>query len=410
MAARLSILISSCLLGAPCRYDGGSKPVLAVERLARRIECAGGAVARACPEMLGGLTCPRVPAERRGTRVVAADGRDVTAAYRTGADRTLEIARRAGARLAILKAKSPSCGTGRIYDGTFSGTLVPGDGVCAELLEQEGFIVVDEELVRFCEPSFEHPVAIVLGSGLGALADRVRPVRRIPYEDIEGFPHEAIPVEGHRFEVIVGTIDEVPVVVYPGRVHLYQGYSALEVTSLVRHAHRLGCRDIILTCASGAAGDIAPGTVGLICDQMNLTGVNPLASAECVAAAEIESPFVAMTGAYSSYLAEFARAAADDAGIELAEGVYAGLLGPTYETAAEVAALRALGADFIGMSTVCEAIMAHALGMELLGLTLVTNRAGGAGNAHDEVLAKADECGGAACDVIMGVLRYLGRR
>lgn len=410
MTSCLSILISSCLLGASCRYDGGSKPVLAVERLARRVEASGGCAVAACPEMLGGLPCPRPAAERLGERVVCADGRDVTAAYRAGARRTLDTARAAGARLAILKARSPSCGRGRIFDGTFSGALTRRDGVAAELLEQEGFIVVDEELVRFCEPSFEHPVAIVLGSGLGALAGRVRPVRRIPYEDIEGFPREAIPVEGHRFEAVVGTIDEVPVVVYPGRVHLYQGYSALEVTSLVRHAHRLGCRDIILTCASGALGDIEPGTLGLISDQMNLTGVNPLASAECVAAAEIDSPFVAMAGAYSGYLAEFARAAARDRDVALAEGVYAGLLGPTYETAAEVSALRVLGADFVGMSTVCEAIMAHALGMEVLGLTLVTNRAGLSGNAHGEVLAMADGCGEDACDVIMGVLRYLGKR
>lgn len=336
------------------------------------------------------------------------DGRDVTRAYADGAARSLDIARAHGATLAILKAKSPSCGTGRIYDGTFSGTLVPGDGVAAELLMQEGFTVVDEQLVSYCEPSFEHPVAIVLGSGLGALADRVRIVRRIPYEDVEGFPHEAIPVEGHRFEVIVGTIDDVPVVVYPGRVHLYQGYSALEVTSLIRHAHRLGCRDLILTCASGAVGDVAPGTVGLIRDQMNLTGVNPLASAECVAAAEIDNPFVSMAGGYSSYLAEFARAAADDAGVTLAEGVYAGLLGPTYETAAEVRALGMLGADFVGMSTVCEAIMAHALGMQVLGLTIVTNRAGQSDNTHSEVLTMADAAAGESSAVILGVLRYLG--
>ena len=119
-----------------------------------------------------------------------------------------------------------------------------------------------EDLVEYCAPSMEHPVAIVLGSGLGALADRVKVVRRIPYEDIDGFPQEALPIEGHRFEVLVGTIDGVPVVVYPGRVHLYQGYNALQVTSLVRHAHRLGCRDIILTCASGAVRDAKPGTFG----------------------------------------------------------------------------------------------------------------------------------------------------
>lgn len=431
--------MSSCLLGAPCRYDGGSKPVSACLRLADRLGWQGAeafaaagrarwagegrpsargagaadvaavpAIIPICPELLGGLPCPRVPAERRASAVVTADGRDVTRAYADGAARSRDIARAAGARLAILKAKSPACGSGRIHDGSFSGRLVAGDGVAAEMLKREGFTVVDEKLVEYCEPTFEHPVAIVLGSGLGSLADRVRSVRRIPYDDIEGFPDDAVPVEGHRYEALVGTIDGVPVVVYPGRVHLYQGYSALEVTSLVRHAHRLGCHDIILTCASGAVGAVEPGTVGIIRDQMNLTGVNPLASAECVAAAEIDVPFISMAGAYSSYLSEFARSAAYDAGVSLAEGVYAGLLGPSYETPAEVRALSVLGADYVGMSTVCEAIMARALGMQILGLTLVTNKAGRSDNAHDEVLAAADRGGDAVSQVILGVLRYLG--
>lgn len=269
--------------------------------------------------------------------------------------------------------------------------------------------MVDERTVAYCEPSFEHPVAIVLGSGLGVLADRVRAVRRIPYEDIEGFPDEAIPVEGHRHEVIVGTLEGVPVVVYPGRVHLYQGYSALAVTSLVRHAHHLGCRDIILTCASGAVRQVAPGTVGLIADQINLTGTNPLVGLGGLAAArDREDPFVPMAGAYSPYLTDLARAAGEEAGVPLADGVYAGLLGPTYETAAEVRALGILGADFVGCSTVCEAIMAHTLDMQVLGVTLVTNRAGQPANSHKEVLAEASGAIGKGCtDVILGVLRRL---
>lgn len=403
----MHIIMSECLLGAPCRYDGGSKPVLAPScaRLAAR---AGVQVHAVCPEMLGGLPAPRDPAEIQGDRVVSCAGADVTHAYREGAVRSRHIARTTGARLAILKAKSPSCGTGYIYDGTFSGRLVAGDGIAASLLKQEGLTVVDENVVKYCEPSFEHPVAIVLGSGLSALADRVRVVRRIPYTDIDGFPVEAIPVEGHRYEAIVGTIDDVPVVVYPGRVHLYQGFNAAEVTSLVRHAHHLGCRDIILTCASGAVRDIRPGTVGLITDQINFTGTNPLAFAECVSAAELDVPFVPMAGAYSGYLAEFARAAAEEAGVELAEGTYVGLLGPTYETAAEIRALAALGGDYVGMSTVCEAIMARALGMQVLGVTLVTNKAGLAENNHLEVLECADKAAEQTCGVVLGVLRALG--
>lgn len=401
----LDVIVSDCLLGTPCRYDGGAKPVFSGACL--RLVSGSHAVA-ICPEVMGGLACPRPPAERMGNAVVTCEGEDVTRAYTEGACRSLDLARSHDAHLAILKSKSPSCGSGCIYDGTFSGTLVPGDGVCTELFKQEGITVVDEKLVEWCEPTVEHPIAIVLGSGLGNLAEHVKAVRHIPYTDIEGFPQEAIPVDGHRFEVLVGTIDDVPVVVYPGRVHMYQGYSALEVTSLVRHAHRLGCRSIMLSCASGAVRDIEPGTVGLITDQINLTGQNPLASAEGVAAAELDVPFVPMAGAYSPYLSELARAAAKDAGVELAEGTYAGLLGPTYETAAEIRALANLEADYVGMSTVCETIMARALGMQVLGLTLVTNKAGRADNNHAEVLAAAQAAAQATQSIALGVLHLLG--
>lgn len=261
-----------------------------------------------------------------------------------------------------------------------------------------------EKMAAHCKPTMEHPVAIVLGSGLGSLGERVRVVRHIPYSDIDGFPAEAIPVEGHRFTVLVGELDGVPVVVYPGRVHMYQGYDALQVTSLVRHAHKLGCRSIVLSCASGAVGDIAPGTVGIISDQLNLTGRNPLATPAGVAAAGLDSPFVSMAGAYSSYLSGLAREAAAELGMELAEGTYAGLLGPNYETPAEVRMLDALGADYVGMSTVCETIMARALGMEVLGITLVTNKAGCPGGGHAEVLEAADAASDAMQALALGVL------
>lgn len=266
-----------------------------------------------------------------------------------------------------------------------------------------------EKMAERCKPTVEHPLAIVLGSGLGALAERVRAVRHIPYSDIEGFPAEAIPVAGHRYEVLVGEIDDVPVVVYPGRIHMYQGYDALEVTSLVRHAHKLGCRSIMLSCASGAVRDVEPGTVGLITDQVNLTGRNPLASAEGAAVAKLEVPFVPMAGAYSSYLSDLARDAAAEVGVELAEGTYVGLLGPTYETAAEIRMLASFEADYVGMSTVCETIMARALGMEVLGLTLVTNKAGRADNNHAEVLEAANAAAEATQNIALGVVRRLAQ-
>ena len=267
----MDVIVSACLLGERCRYDGGTKPSAAVQAL-----CARAHVTPVCPETAGGLTVPRLPAERVGKRVLLRDGTDVTDAFYAGARACRAQARATQAPLAVLKARSPSCGVGLVYDGTYTGTLRSGDGVFAELLRKEGICMVSEETVESCKPSVEHPVALVLGTGLGHLRALVHPVRRIDYHDIEGFPADARPVPGHDFEATVGTVDDVPVVVYPGRIHLYQGYSASEVTALVRHAHRLGCRDIIFACATGAIPGNAHTGLGILTDQINLTGRNPL--------------------------------------------------------------------------------------------------------------------------------------
>lgn len=396
----MRVAISACLLGAPVRYDGGSKPAAEVQRLAERVD-----VVRVCPETASGLPVPRPPAEQVGGRVLLADGRDVTEEFALGAERCADLVSRLPVSLAVLKAKSPSCGVGLVYDGTYSGRLVAGQGVFAERLEREGICVVTEETVRACRPSVEHPVAIVLGSGLGHLGSLVRPVRRIDYRDIEGFPLSARPVAGHRFEATVGTIDEVPVVVYPGRIHLYQGYSAAEVTSLVRHAHHLGCRDVVFACATGAVPGNAGVGLGILSDQVNLTGRNPLA--EWDGLRDVESPFVDMNEAYSPYLRALARGVADDLGIHVEEGVYAGVLGPCFETPAEVAALRALGVSYVGMSTVNEVIMARALGMHVLGLTLAANESGAPAVSHDTVLEAAGRHAEDFESLVRGVLRLL---
>ena len=135
----MKILVSACLLGVRCRYDGKSKPHPAVERLMEQ-----HTLIPVCGEILGGLPTPRVSAERQGERVVTADGRDVTAAYRRGAKEVLRLAERYGCKAAILKERSPSCGSGRIYDGTFTGTLTDGWGVTAELLRDHGIWVIGE--------------------------------------------------------------------------------------------------------------------------------------------------------------------------------------------------------------------------------------------------------------------------
>lgn len=401
----MNVIISRCLLGERCRYDGCARPSCAVRSFAQGVEAGGGEVIAVCPEVDGGLPTPRPPAEICGARVCTAEGADVTEFYERGAALALSRACEAGAPLAVLKAKSPSCGSGLVYDGTHTHTLVRGNGISAAALQKEGIVVVDEKVVEDCRASVEHPVAIVLGSGLGKLAELVKPVRRIPYDDIEGFPMAARPIAGHTFEVTVGSLDDVPVVVYPGRVHLYQGFNAAQVSSLVRHAHKLGCKDIIFACATGAISGRAHTGLGLITDHINLTGTNPLLEAEDLAF--VDSPFVGMTDAYTPYLRELAVGVAADEGIELQEGVYAGLLGPSFETAAEVAALGALGCSFAGMSLVCETIMAHALGMNVLGLTLAANMAGEAGVTHESVLEVAHSHEDDFERLVRGVLAHL---
>ena len=139
----MRILISACLLGARCRYDGASKPQPWIAALAKR-----HTLVPVCPEQLGGLPTPRPPAERRGDRVVTREGADVTAQYRRGAEEALALCRLLGCGAALLKERSPSCGRGEIYDGTFSGTLTPGDGVTAALLEASGVAVYGESRLR----------------------------------------------------------------------------------------------------------------------------------------------------------------------------------------------------------------------------------------------------------------------
>lgn len=396
----MRLAVSACLLGEPVRYDGGSKPCAEVIELTKKSQ-----VCPVCPERAAGLSCPRPPAEQVGERVLLKGGTDVTRAFADGARAECAAAQRAEVPLAVLKAKSPSCGVGLVYDGTYTGTLTAGMGVCARLLAKEGICVVTEDTVKNVKPSVEHPVAIVLGTGLGHLKGLVKAVRRIDYHDIEGFPGDATPIEGHTFEALVGTVDDVPVVVYPGRIHLYQGYSAAEVTALVRHAHHLGCRDIIFACATGCVPGNAHKGLGILTDQINLTGRNPLA--EWAELRDVDTPFVDMNDAYSPYLRTIARGVADDLGISVEEGVYAGMLGPCFETPAETAMLRTLGVSYVGMSTVCEVIMAKALEMNVLGLTLAANEAGAPGVDHQSVVAEAEKHADDFERLVRGVLRLL---
>ncbi|HJR36454.1 MAG TPA: purine-nucleoside phosphorylase [Gemmatimonadales bacterium] len=251
-------------------------------------------------------------------------------------------------------------------------------------------------------------VALVLGSGLGGLAERIADGVRIKYAAIPGFHLPT--VEGHRGELVVGTLGGKTVLAQSGRFHMYEGYSAQENVLPVRVFASLGIRSLIVTnAAGGVRRSFGAGTMMLIADHLNLTGRNPLIGAVY----EGDERFPDMTAAYDPEYRELARATATRLGIPLEEGVYAGLLGPTYETPAEVRMLERLGADAVGMSTVAEVIAARARGMRCLGFSLVTNPGAGISPtplSHREVMETAGRAGKELARLIEGVVEEMRER
>jgi purine-nucleoside phosphorylase len=216
-------------------------------------------------------------------------------------------------------------------------------------------------------------VAIVLGSGLGSFADRIEHPVAIPYTDIPNFPRPT--VEGHSGRLVVGTIAGTPVAVMQGRVHAYEGYSPEEVTFPVRVLGRLGITTLVVTNAAGGIRlDLKQGQLVLLSDQINLTGRSPVVGPNDD---RLGQRFFDMSDAYSKRLRLLAHAAASRHEILLPEGVYLGLSGPSFETPAEIRAFRGWGADLVGMSTVHEVIVARHMGIEVLGISCVTNMAAG---------------------------------
>ena len=220
-------------------------------------------------------------------------------------------------------------------------------------------------------------VGVVLGSGLGQFAAALQHVTRIPYRELPGFP--PVTAEGHAGELLLGTLGAngsgTELAVMSGRYHLYEGYSAQQATCGIRLFHELGVPRVVLSNAAGGIHpDYEPGMLVLIADHINLQGSNPLIGAND---STLGPRFPDMTEAYSARLREVALATGRDLGIQLSEGVYAAMLGPSYETPAEIRFLRTIGADLVGMSTVAETIAANHLGMEVLGISCVTNIAAG---------------------------------
>ena len=235
-------------------------------------------------------------------------------------------------------------------------------------------------------------IGIVLGSGLGGLADDLEDPVAIPFADLPGWPAATAP--GHAGRLLLGTLGGTPVAILQGRFHLYEGNHPGLVVQPVLLMARLGARAVILTNAAGGLDpSFGPGTLMVIGDHINLTGRNPLIGPNADAIGE---RFTDLTEAWSPRLRTRLDAAAAAEDVELAEGVYVGLVGPSYETPAEVRMLAQLGGHAVGMSTVLEAIAARWAGLEVVGVSLVTNAGAGYSGvplAHEEVLAAGLEAG-----------------
>jgi purine-nucleoside phosphorylase len=233
-------------------------------------------------------------------------------------------------------------------------------------------------------------VGIVLGSGLGAAADAVTDMVLAPYREIPHFPQST--VEGHSGRIVAGRLGGAPAVVMQGRVHFYEGYSPLEVTFPMRVLGALGVRAVVLTnAAGGIAEGYRAGQLVLLADHINLMGWNPLTGPNEARFGFLPGAglrFFDMTVAYSRELRTLAREAAHEEGFALDEGVYLATPGPSFETPAEIRAFRTLGATLVGMSTVPETLVARHMGIEVLGISCVTNLAAGLGASklsHEEV-------------------------
>jgi purine-nucleoside phosphorylase len=235
-------------------------------------------------------------------------------------------------------------------------------------------------------------IGIVLGSGLGGFADEIEDATAIPLHELPGWPRATAP--GHVGRMLLGRLAGVPVVALQGRFHLYEGYDAGLVIQPVLLFRRLGARIALLTNAAGGVNPAyGAGTLMVISDHLNLTGASPLLGPN---ADQLGERFTDLTDVWSPVHRAALKAAGAAEGVDLEEGVYAGLIGPHYETPAEVRMLRALGADAVGMSTVVEAIAARWIGLEVCGVSLVTNPgAGYTGQplTHEEVMAAGAEAG-----------------
>ena len=249
-------------------------------------------------------------------------------------------------------------------------------------------------------------IGVVLGSGLGAFAEKLTQAQAIPYHRIPHFPTSS--VAGHAGELVLGKMEGVSCAVMSGRVHYYEGYSMQEVTFPMRVLAALGVGVVIVTNAAGASNpNYEPGDLMVIHDHLNLTGQNPLRGKNDE---RLGPRFPDMTSTYFKEGRAALHQAAREVNVTLHEGVYAGLAGPSYETPAEIRMLQRLGADAVGMSTVCEVIVAAHAGMKVAGLSVITNRAAGLGHSslsHEEVKEVGKKVQHVMCNLLAKAVVHL---
>jgi len=249
-------------------------------------------------------------------------------------------------------------------------------------------------------------VGIVLGSGLGAFADTLENPVVTPYAEIPGWPPST--AIGHAGKLIVGGVEGVPVAVLAGRAHLYEGYTAQQSVFGIRYLRKLGVESLILTNAAGGVNvNFGAGQLVLISDHINLLGQNPLTGPNDDS---LGARFPDMSEAYSKRYREIARVAGQSLGLDLPEGVYAAVPGPSYETPAEIRYMRTIGADLVGMSTIPETIAANHMGMKVLGISCVTNAAAGVLDQelnHAEVLEVGERMKGTLIELLRRIIPRL---
>jgi purine-nucleoside phosphorylase len=255
----------------------------------------------------------------------------------------------------------------------------------------------------------EPRIGIVLGSGLGAFADNFEEAVTIPYQEIPGFGRST--AIGHAGQLVIGKVQEVPMLAMQGRLHHYEGYSLEEVTFPMRTFKLLGLKTIILTNASGGINvEFSPGTLMVITDHLNLMGDNPLIGPND----ERFGPrFPDMSAVYSPGLQEIVMEEAREIGLAVRRGVYAALAGPSYETPAEIHLFRNFGADAVGMSTVPEAIVARHMDMEVLGISCITNLAAGVTDepiSHEDVIETGNRVAATFTQLLKRVVVRLNAR